>query len=289
MTEPAGVIHDIGYQRYQGPRLGRGYVVRSLYLHGLRTAYGLGRSAKAKMFPWLVAGLIGSVAVVVTAVRAIAGEPVMSYLQFSEAVFTLVLLFAAVAAPELVSRDLRNGVLPLYFSRPLRRTDYALVKLVALVSAVWLLLAGPLLLMFAGAAFSVDGWGAVWDEFRDAAGGLAYAAVNAAVVGAIAVLIASLIRRRAVAAGVIVGAFLVTLPVVGILDPGGGQAPGGETARQLAGLFNPATLLGGVRQWLFESGPSGIGGFGPLYGVVTLALVAICAGLLVLRYRRVSA
>jgi ABC-2 type transport system permease protein len=49
---PSGVIHDIGYQRYTGPRLGRGYAIRSLYLHSLRTAFGLGRSAKAKIFPW---------------------------------------------------------------------------------------------------------------------------------------------------------------------------------------------------------------------------------------------
>ena len=28
---PSGVIHDIGYQRYDGPRLGRRYVFGSLY------------------------------------------------------------------------------------------------------------------------------------------------------------------------------------------------------------------------------------------------------------------
>lgn len=51
MSEPTGVIHDIGYQRYTGPRLGRRHVFGALYLHGLRTAFGLGRSAKAKIFP----------------------------------------------------------------------------------------------------------------------------------------------------------------------------------------------------------------------------------------------
>ena len=53
----AGVIHDIGYQRYAGPRLGRRHVVTALYLHSLRTAFGLGRSANAKIFPWIVVGL----------------------------------------------------------------------------------------------------------------------------------------------------------------------------------------------------------------------------------------
>jgi ABC-2 type transport system permease protein len=34
------VIHDIGYRHYDGPRLGRPYAIRSLYLHNLRAAYG---------------------------------------------------------------------------------------------------------------------------------------------------------------------------------------------------------------------------------------------------------
>ena len=45
MSEQTGVIHDIGYQRYSGQRLGRRHIVGALYLHGLRAAFGLGRSA----------------------------------------------------------------------------------------------------------------------------------------------------------------------------------------------------------------------------------------------------
>ena len=44
-SQNTGVIHDIGYQRYEGPRLGRGYSMRALYVHSVRSAYGLGRSA----------------------------------------------------------------------------------------------------------------------------------------------------------------------------------------------------------------------------------------------------
>jgi ABC-2 type transport system permease protein len=285
MTGPVGVIHDIGYQRYQGPRLGRRYLVRSLYTHSLRTGYGLGRSAKAKIFPWLVAGMIGSVAVVVTAVRAAVGEQVMTYLDFPEAVFVLVVLFGAVVAPELVSRDLRSGVLPLYFSRPLRRTDYAWAKAAALVSGLWLLLAGPMLVMFLGGVFSVEGWDAIREEIGDFAGGLAYAAVHALLVGAIAILISSMVGRRAVAAGAIVAAFLITTPVVGLLS-----SVDHQTANRVAGVFSPSTLVIGVREWVFRS-PGGvdIGGYGPLYGGVTLGLVVVCVGLLLVRYRKVRA
>ncbi len=67
------VIHDIGYQRYDGPRLGRAYAVRSLYVHGVRTAFGLGRGAKSKVFPWIVVGIVFLVAVVLTAIRSQSG------------------------------------------------------------------------------------------------------------------------------------------------------------------------------------------------------------------------
>ena len=40
----------------------------------------------------------------------------------------LVMLFCAAQAPELFGRDQRYGVLPLYFSRVLTRTDYAMAK-----------------------------------------------------------------------------------------------------------------------------------------------------------------
>ena len=61
-------IHDIGYRHYEGRRSGRAYVLRSLYVHNLRAAFGLGRPARAKIMPFVLAGIMmlpaaGSVAV----------------------------------------------------------------------------------------------------------------------------------------------------------------------------------------------------------------------------------
>ena len=277
----AGVIHDLGYQRYEGPRLGRWYAARSLYVHGVRTAFGLGRSAKAKVFPWITVGLIGLIAAVLTAVRS--DTPIVTYVEFPEMSSILLLLFGAMVAPELVSRDLRSGVLSLYFSRPLRPSDYALAKLAALVTALFLPVAGALVLMFLGGAFTSETVGQVWDEFVDLLPALAYTGGYAVTLGTISLLIASLSGRRAVAAACVVAAFLVTTPVVGVLHAGG------ETAGQLAGLASPMTLLGGVGDWLFKSGDqSEIGPYGPVYGVVTLALNAACGLLLLARYRKVK-
>ena len=52
---------------------------------------------------------------------------------------TILTLFLAAQAPELFGRDQRYGVLPLYFSRLLTRTDYALARVGGLVLAVFLL------------------------------------------------------------------------------------------------------------------------------------------------------
>ena len=281
--QPAGVIHDIGYQRYTGARLGRAYAARSLYVHSLRTALGLGRGPKAKIFPWLAEGILLLVAAIVTAVRAQTGTPVIGYAEFAGQLSFLLILFCAATAPELVSRDLRSGVLPLYFSRPIGRSDYAFGKLAGMVSATWLLLAVPQTLMFVGGAFSVKGFSAVWDEAIEYSQGLLASALFALLFGAISILIASLAGRRAVTAALIVVAFLVTTPVFGVL-----QAIGGETVRQLAGLVNPVTLVLMTNGWITGDDLTDIGDFGPVYALTTLIAIAICVLLLLLRYRKVA-
>ena len=80
-----GVIHDIGYQHYTGPRAGRGYLARSLYTHSLRTAFGLGRGVKAKLFPWAAVSLVTLVALILTAVASQSGEKVSTYPEFVDA------------------------------------------------------------------------------------------------------------------------------------------------------------------------------------------------------------
>ncbi len=291
MSTDTGVIHDIGYQRYAGPRLGRRHVVGSLYVHGLRTAFGLGRSAKAKIFPWLVIGIVAIVAVVMAAIRAQTGLVVLTYAQFADALSWLIIFFVAIVAPELVSRDLRAGVLPLYFTRQLSSVDYAAAKWAALVSAVWLLLGGPQLLMFLGGAFTTgDGMTGVWNEFLDLVPGLLNAGLWAVVFASIGLLVASLTGKRAFAAGGIVAVFLMTTPVVGVL-----AIMPSRTVNELAGLASPSTLVNGtgswaLRPWLVTEENTGfpVGDFGPVYAATTALLVAGCIMLLLARYRRVA-
>lgn len=291
-----GVIHDIGYRRYEGPRLGRAYSVRSLYTHGLRTAFGLGRSFVAKIPSWGVLGLLLMIAAIMTAIRSQTGQAVTTYWEFPSSLTVVLVLFCAAVAPELVSRDIRGSVLPLYFSRPLTRTDYALAKWAALVTSVFLVILAPLLLMFLGSAFSMDGMSAVWTEFVQFSKGVGAAAVYGMVFGSLSLLIASLAGRRAVAMALIVAMFLVTTPVWVVLNiiayssdsvRETGELTGSALQlAQLSGLVSPGPLVSGVGTWFFAS--ARLGDYGPLYGAVALALTVACVLLLLLRYRKVA-
>ena len=280
----SGVIHDIGYRRYVGVRLGRGHLWRSMYVHSLRTAFGFGRGVKAKIFPWACTGVVIAVAVVITAINS-RQEGAGTYPEFVDSMGILAMLFLAAAAPELVSRDLRSRVLSLYFARPVRRPDYVLAKFAALISAVFLMLAGPQLIIFTGAAFAVDSVSEFRRDLTDVLGGWVYTGIFAVVTGALALLVASLTGRRAFAAAGIVGVFLLTVPVAAVVREWG---PG--AVRHLAGMITPSWLVMGIGDWLLghEGVIDDIGGYGPVYGAAGALLVVACLAILLARYRRVE-
>ncbi|MFI5492699.1 ABC transporter permease [Actinoplanes sp. NPDC051859] len=283
----SSVIHDIGYQRYTGPRLGRSAVFGAIYVHGLRAAYGFGRSAKAKIFPWLVMGIVILVGVILAAVRSQTGMLPLNYIQFADAMSWLIIFFVAIVAPELVSRDMKAGVLPLYFSRPLRAADYIGAKVAAMVTAVWALLAVPQFIIFLGAAFTTqNGMSDVWKELGDLLPAWGYSLLWALLFTGIGLLIASLTGKRAFAAGGIVAVFLMTTPIVGVLA----SLPS-STSQELAGLASPMTMVGGVGQWLVPTANTGleIGSYGPVYAIETATLIFTCMLLLLARYRKVAA
>jgi ABC-2 type transport system permease protein len=138
VTPPAGgsVIHDIGYRRYEGVRLARAGIFRALCWHSLRSAFGIRRGAKAKIVPVITFGIMCLPAVANAVSVAQGGGRSISYDTYIFQLRVIVMIiFIAAQAPELVSRDLRSHVLPLYFSRPLSRTDYPFAKLIALILA----------------------------------------------------------------------------------------------------------------------------------------------------------
>jgi ABC-2 type transport system permease protein len=303
-----GVIYDRGYRRYDGVRLGRPQIALALFWHSLRSSFGIGRGAKAKILPVIAfAGICLPAAVNAVGV-ARGGAPVVFYGTYTFPLRVVVMtIFVAVQAPELVSRDLRSHVLPLYFSRPLRRRDYPAAKYAAFTVACLLMIEIPLLLLYLGNIVSAQGSSGVWHQTRLLAGGLGVGALWAVLLAAIGLALACLTAKRAYATGAVAIFFFLTWtlaqiiysvaghPVIVHASPGHGLPPGVAAAQavtsgqQLAGLISPFTVLDGVRQWLGGKVPGPMappGHYGAVYGVMFLVLLAASLTILAVRYRK---
>ena len=318
MSAETGVIHDIGYRRYTGRRLGRPQIVRALYWHSLRSAFGLGRGAKAKIVPVLVFAIMCLPAIANAVAVANGNARIVPYDTYVfQLRVVLMIIFVAAQAPELVSRDLRSRVLPLYFCRPLRRMDYPLAKLAAFITACLVIIEIPLLLLYLGTVAQSHTPHAIWSQTRALIPGLLVGLMWAVLLAAIGLVLASLSGRRAYATGAIAIYFFLTWILAGILiavtqrnfvrtatvkPPPGAPRSGPvqvhiitqvpTTAAHLSGLVSPFTTLDGVRLWLggTSKGPlPGVGGYGALYGVMFLVLLAVSVGGLFARYRKAGA
>lgn len=211
---PTGVIHDIGYKPYTGQRYGRAQIVRSLYWYSLRAAFGIGRSFRARIIPSaMFAVMMLPAAISIYKVATAGGDPLLAYDRYAYTMWLMVVVFVATAAPELVSRDLRHHTLPLYFSRPLRRLDYPLAKLLALATAIFVLEAVPLIVMYLGVIASSTSGSSVWDQTKALAPGLLIALAYSVVLAPLTLLIAASTGRRAIATGAIAILFLATAAV----------------------------------------------------------------------------
>ena len=308
-----GVIHDIGYRRYDAERYGRPGIVAALTWHSFRAAFGLGRGAKAKIVP-LVALIALCLPAVLSAFAMSRGNPrLVDYDTYSPPLRDIVMtIFVAVQAPELVSRDLRSRVLPLYFARPIKTIDYPLAKYLAFTAACLVMTEVPLLLLYGGSIANVHGGAAVWAQTRALIPGLLVGLMWAVVLAAVSLFLASLSGRRAFATGAVAITLLLTFTLAEILlqveaptqsaqvqianNGAVGQklihvvvaAP--SLADKVAGLFSPFTLFDGVRMWLGGTDPAdnvlNPGGFGVVYALVLVIITALCLAGLAARYRK---
>jgi ABC-2 type transport system permease protein len=293
MSQPpeVGVIHDIGYRHYDGPRLGRGYLLRSLYVESLKGTYGLGRSAKSKVMPILLLVVMTLPALIIALVAGLtnADDLPLKYTSYAIDVGTAIAVFVASQCPASVSRDLRFRVMPLYFSRPLSRGDYVLAKYAAMSSALFILIAIPLVVLYAGALL---GKLSFWTQTRGVLAGLAGAVVFALVLAGIGLLIASLTPKRGFGVAAIITVIIV-LGLVGAILQGVSVDAGRLTLAGYLGLVSPFTLVDGVQVWALNgdvnspAGPPGTLG-GVVFLAATIAEVSACYLLLQMRYRRVS-
>lgn len=283
-------IHNIGYRHYDGQRLGRAYARRSLFSQSLRGAYGLGRSAKSKVLPMILFAVmcVPAAIIVAVAVATKASKLPLEYTNYALVTQAVIGLFLAAQAPQSVSRDLRFKTVPLYFSRPIERVDYVLAKYAAMTSALFVLTAAPLLVLYAGALLAKMDFA---DQTKWFAQGMVSVALLSVLFAGLGLVIAALTPRRGFGVAAIIATLTITYGAVSTVQAIAHTTESTGTI-QWFGLFSPISLIDGVQTALLGASSGFPGGEGPstavglLYLLVVLGLVAGSYAVLMRRYRR---
>ena len=281
---PRGVIHDLGYRGYIGPRERTGTIALDLFVTGLRHCFGLGRSGRSKVLPFILLGINLLPAIVMFAVVTIVGgnEFPLSYAAYASQMQMLVSLFASAQAPVLFSRDLRHRSIVLYLARPLPAAVFAIVRWASLLAATWLFMLLPTLVMYAGGLLAgLD----VGEQTPLLVKAVVLQLLVAALLAGLTGLISSWALRRGFAVVVSIVALLVVVGIVlivqGIADHERIRAAG-----ELAGLFSPWTIHNGLAEAWSAEGPSIVDLTTTWVVAYVFTAVALVAGSLLLLVQR---
>lgn len=276
------VIYDRGYRSYEGERRGRRAIRGAIARDGIRRILGLRRKARRKLLPWslIVIGFV--MAAVIIGLHFVAGsiaagvaEGLPTYPNLFDLYSRVALLFMAVTGPELLIPDRTQGVLSVYFSRPMRVGDYLVGKLIAYLAVAGAIYLLPQILLHLGlAGLSEEGFlaylganlGVLWKAPVVALGFLA-------VHGGLLAILASLIDRTGFAAAAYLAILTAGNGIAGVIADA--DFPGSEFVALLA-LDDHARV---VRDWVFDVS---LGlyrpqeeGFEPWVSAVAIALVAL--------------
>ncbi|MEU8431381.1 ABC transporter permease subunit [Streptomyces sp. NPDC029216] len=289
--ETSTQIHNIGYRSYDGPRLGRSYARTSLFSQSLRGAYGLGRSAKSKVLPMILFAVMCVPALIIVAVAiAVPGSSDLPVKYTNYALLTQLVigLYLASQAPQSVSRDLRFKTVPLYFSRPIERVDYVVAKFAAMASALFILTATPLLIMWIGSLLAKFDFGHQTKGFGQ---GIVSVLLLSLLFAGLGLVMAALTPRRGFGVAAVIAMMLIPYGAVSAVQAVA-YGTGNTGAIEWLGLFSPITLIDGVQTAFlgatsnFPGGGSLSAGTGTVYLLVILGLIAGSYAALMARYRK---
>ena len=247
----AGTIYDVGYQRYQGVRLGRRHAIWALYIHSLRGVFGIGRSLSSKVGPMGLAVIAVVPAIFQLGIASIAPAEVevIRPEDYYNVIEIVLAVFCAVVAPELVGRDQRTRTLSLYFSRALRREDYALAKFAALMTGMLAITVIPQVIMFVGNGLAANDFGDYLnDHWTDLPAILGSAILLSGLIASIGLVIAAQMPRRAYSTVAIIAAFLLTSIIAGSVFEAADQNVG-----RFALLLSPFHVVRGLTLWFFDA------------------------------------
>lgn len=258
MTTNGAQVYDLRYQRYSGPREGRNRSRRALFENGLRAVLGIGRGGRAKILPVsLFVSAIAPAAVFVT-ILSFTGDAASGFIpdasDYYAIVSVILILFAAIMAPELLVPDRRENLLPLYFTRPLTPTDYVAMRFLAFFAVTLALVYSGQIVLQAGLILASN---APLDYIRDNwTDGLRILLVGAAIAlftSVAPLAAAAFTTRRAYAAVFVISAWL-------LLGVAAEIALGFDNAPDQVAFLHPGRITENINDLVFDQnmvGPAG--------------------------------
>jgi ABC-2 type transport system permease protein len=227
---------------------------------------------------------------VAVAVATKANDLPVDYTRYAIIMQAVISLYVASQAPQSVSRDLRFKTVPLYFSRPIETADYVRAKYAALASAMFILTAAPLIVLYVGALLAKLDF---TDQTKGFGQGLVSVALLSLLFAGIGLVIASVTPRRGFGIAAVIAVMTISYGAVSTLQAIA-DAQGSSSAVPWIGLFSPITLIDGLQSAFLGASSAFPGAVGPsngegvVYVLAVLGLIAASYGLLMRRYKKVG-
>ena len=253
-AKAGSVVFDIGYQRYAGPREGRGRARLAVYKDGVRKALGLGRGAKTKLLPWAFISLMVVIGVIMAVTAGAAQRalgdvgaelaPGTSHDFYYSITITILFVFAALVAPRLLCPDRRNGTLHLYLVRPLTATNYLAARWAAFLTVMLLVAWLPQFVLLVGRVLGhPDPMAYLRGNWTDVPKFLLSGAAIAVMVTTVSMFASALASRRGYASVLLIALYLI---------PGAVTEPLSFTPQlQWVSVFSLGDVLGETNTLIF--------------------------------------
>lgn len=255
MTAPArdyGEIFDRGYLHYDGPRLGQAHGIWALARYSMARALGIRRPWTAKVIPMLLYAAVAIPVAVAIGIRAFfPAFQFLDYASFFGAIFLLEGIFVALIAPEMVSTDRHDRLLPLYFSRPITRGAYVVAKLLGTGLLTLSMSLLPAVVLWLGNGLLAEEPLRAMRQSLDDLGKIVVAGTLIAFyLGAIGLLISSFTGRKSVAVGVIVLGFVLSESLAAVIEEAFSDRP---EVVQWSFVISPSNTIVALVDGLFNS------------------------------------
>jgi ABC-2 type transport system permease protein len=280
-----GEIFDRGYRHYDGPRLGQAQAIWALARYSMARSLGMRRPWTAKIIPMVLYAAVSIPVLIAIGIRAFfPAFEFLAYPEFFGAIFLLVGIFVALIAPEMMSSDRHDRLLPLYFSRPIGRSSYVLAKLLATgLLTLSMSLLPAVVLWLGNGLLATEPVTALRAGLGDLGRIVVAGTMIAFYLGSIGLLISSFTGRKSVAVGVIILGFVLSESLAIALIEAFRDQPG---LMRWAFAISPSRTIATLVGQLF--GEPDIGADVPLNSalLVMAAVIAICCAVMFAWYQR---